>query len=88
MDCSPPASSIHGIFKARVLEWGALAFSIITLRHALCLEVRKNESRPSRVPSTSAKEAITELKVGGPKVVPLSRPLRNRMKLPPAAYRS
>ena len=27
MDCSLPGSSIHGIFQARVLEWGALAFS-------------------------------------------------------------
>ena len=28
MDCSLPGSSIHGIFKARVLEWGAIAFSV------------------------------------------------------------
>ena len=27
MDCSPQGSSIHGIFQARVLEWGAIAFS-------------------------------------------------------------
>ena len=27
MDCSPPGSSIHGIFQARVLEWDAIAFS-------------------------------------------------------------
>ena len=27
MDCSPPGSSIHGIFQARALEWGAIAFS-------------------------------------------------------------
>ena len=27
MDCSLPVSSIHGIFQARVLEWGAVAFS-------------------------------------------------------------
>ena len=27
MDYSPPGSSIHGIFQARVLEWGAIAFS-------------------------------------------------------------
>ena len=27
MDCSLPGSSIHGIFEARVLEWGAIAFS-------------------------------------------------------------
>ena len=29
MDCSPPGSSVHGIFQARVLEWGAIAFSEI-----------------------------------------------------------
>ena len=28
MDCSPPGSSAQGIFQARVLEWGAIAFSI------------------------------------------------------------
>ena len=27
MDCSLPGSSIHGIFQAKVLEWGAIAFS-------------------------------------------------------------
>ena len=27
MDCSLPGSTIHGIFQARVLEWGAIAFS-------------------------------------------------------------
>ena len=26
MDCSLPGSSVHGIFQARVLEWGAMAF--------------------------------------------------------------
>ena len=29
MDCSLPGSSVHGIFQARVLEWGAIAFSQI-----------------------------------------------------------
>ena len=28
MNCSPPGSSIHGIFQARVVEWGAIAFSM------------------------------------------------------------
>ena len=32
MDCSLPGPSIHGILQARVLEWGAIAFSI-TLMH-------------------------------------------------------
>ena len=28
MDCSPPGSSVHGVFQARVLEWAAIAFSV------------------------------------------------------------
>ena len=28
MDCRPPGSSVHGIFQARVLAWGAIAFSV------------------------------------------------------------
>ena len=28
MDCGPPGSFVHGIFQARVLEWGAIAFSL------------------------------------------------------------
>ena len=35
MDCSLPGSSAHGIFQARVLEWGAFAFSEIFRLHVL-----------------------------------------------------
>ena len=28
MDCSLPGSSVNGIFQARVVEWGAVAFSV------------------------------------------------------------
>ena len=38
MDCSPPGSSIHGIFQERVLEWGAIAFSV---RHCYSSCLRK-----------------------------------------------
>ena len=31
MDCSLPGSSVYGIFQARVLEWGAIAFSTYSL---------------------------------------------------------
>ena len=31
MDCSLPGSSVHGIFQARVLEWGVIAFSDLYL---------------------------------------------------------
>ena len=33
MDCRLPGSSVHGIFQARVLEWGAIAFSMKYTRH-------------------------------------------------------
>ena len=32
MDCSLPGSFAHGIFQARVLEWGAIAFPIIMMK--------------------------------------------------------
>ena len=35
MDCSPPGSSVHGVFQARVLEWGAIAFSVTHSRYPL-----------------------------------------------------
>ena len=35
MDCSLPGSSIHGIFQARVLEWGAIAFSVFNARYSI-----------------------------------------------------
>ena len=34
MDCSPPGSSVHGIFQARALEWGAIAFSSVFIDQA------------------------------------------------------
>ena len=43
MDCSLPGSSIHGIFQARVLEWGAIAFSCRpTLKHNEALHFTKD----------------------------------------------
>ena len=42
MDCSPTGSSIHGVFQARVLEWGAIAFSDICSGSPMIPEVAKN----------------------------------------------
>ena len=41
MDCSPLGSSIHGVFQARVLDWGAIAFSsTLYIVIALCSSPR------------------------------------------------
>ena len=37
MDCSPPGSSVHGIFQAKVLEWGVIAFSVANVWYLLNL---------------------------------------------------
>ena len=39
VDCSLPGSSIHGILQARVLEWGAIAFSVRFARTGFYKEV-------------------------------------------------
>ena len=39
MDCSLPGSSVHGIFQTRVLEWGAIAFSVPIFYMPLKLEL-------------------------------------------------
>ena len=44
MDCSPPGFSVHGIFQARVLEWGAIAFStpdIFNIREGCVLQTHQ-----------------------------------------------
>ena len=42
MDCRLPGSSVHGIFQARVLEWGAIAFS----DNGILLSHKNNEIMP------------------------------------------
>ena len=54
MDCSPPGSYVHGIFQARVLEWGAIAFSTHSMRPALIWFQRqtlKENYRPISLPN-------------------------------------
>ena len=57
MDCSPPGFSVHGIFQARALEWGAIAFSEILVQRfsnqavALCrLRNKKAGALPISTP--------------------------------------
>ena len=45
MDCSLPVSAIHGIFQARVLEWGAIAFSKALLQD-LKIDLKKWKHTP------------------------------------------
>ena len=44
MDCGPPGSSVHGIFQARVLEWGAIA--LVHTYNGIVLSHKKHEIMP------------------------------------------
>jgi len=70
MDCGPPGPSIHGTFQARVLEWGAIAFSIIyiyiyiylykSFSTTLAKDLRKNIKRKTRCGKTG-KHKLNEM---------------------------
>ena len=63
MDCSPPGSSIHGIFQARVLEWGAIAFSRIRVQERkLDIMVENNISREYSEECSKIEEMIPQMK--------------------------
>ncbi len=50
MDCSPPGSSVHEVFQARVLEWGAIVFSAEVLENALILNHAQLLARVAQTP--------------------------------------
>ena len=44
MDCSPPGSSIHGIFQARVLEWSAIVAKTVKKKNLLAMQETQVQS--------------------------------------------
>ena len=58
MDCSLPGASIHGIFQARVLEWGAIAFSRVHVNNGQLLHYRSGLERQQRVKIFSLGETV------------------------------
>ena len=55
IDGSPPGPSVHGIFQARVLEWGAIAFSGLRL-HA------PNARGPGSIPGQGTRSHMLQLR--------------------------
>ena len=77
MDCSLPGSSVHGIFQARVLEWGAMAFSKLQSysnqnsmlleqkqRHSSTEQNREPRSKPTFIWSISLQQKWQEYTMG------------------------
>ena len=75
MDCSLPGSSVHGICQARVLEWGAIAFSTIPLQLG-----SKSTTTAVLVPPTAPLPAILATFDMFKEQAPLSRKSQNVMR--------
>ena len=65
MDCSPPGSSVHGIFQARILEWVAMPFSRGLSQH-------RDQTRVSRI----ARQILYHLSYLGSPLVQENNPLK------------
>ena len=65
MDCSLLGSSVHGIFQARVLEWGAIAFSETGTSRSISFEAGKRLGREQKWVNTA------ESKESGRKGIPI-----------------
>ena len=62
LDYSPPGSSIHGIFQARVLEWGAIAFAALDEAQAGIKTAGRNNNNLRYAEDTSLMSEREELK--------------------------
>ena len=59
MDCSLPGSSVHGIFQARILEWGAI--SLVTRKLKSSAQTPPRNSRYLQVPTQNLHLAISKI---------------------------
>ena len=86
MDCSPPGSSVHGIFQARVLEWSAIVFCIdFTLRIQRISELSYGLLPGSVLTSFSWRaETPARGRPGKGQTVTKQEPLRLSQNKPPA----
>ena len=61
MDCSLPGSSIHGIFQARVLQWGAIALSpmVFSKSEVQATAIKTLISKPCLTPFSNSEFLVT-----------------------------
>ena len=71
-DCSPPGSSVRGIFQARVLKWGAIAFSHMATGASKSLLAVSGLSRCGTVTKLPAPAPVTKLPAPAPMPTELS----------------
>ena len=56
MDCSLPGFSVHGIFQARILEWGAIAFSTEIKQETIMQQCQWGKKNPTVIGSLALQD--------------------------------
>ena len=83
--CSPPGSSIHGILQARVLEWGAIAFSDVWVYMSIYIWWRWHSDLPLPSPSLRTPSEKGTMCLSGPQSSPH---IRHPLAGPDASWRA
>ena len=83
MDCSLPGSSVHGIFQARVLEWGAIAFSSSQRWRS---SIQSAKTRPGADCGSDHELLIAKFRLKLKKVWKTTRPFRYDLNQIPYDY--
>ena len=81
MDCSLQGSSVHGIFQARVLEWGAIRYDLNQIPYDYTVEVRnrfKVLDLIDRVPDELWNEVHDIVQETGIKTIPMEKNCNNQ----------
>ena len=81
MDCSPPGSSIHGIFQARVLEWAAISNPALALQSCSVLMCRFSQFSSVTQSCPTLRDPMNRSTPGLPVSITNSQSLPKRMSI-------
>ena len=63
MDCSLPGSSVHGIFQANILEWGAIAYLYLKGEKHFCIGIQRRNPKPFKSAFENTPNGVNDIEI-------------------------